>query len=150
VGRAGLALLLGLATLACGEATESGSEPGAKATARAQVGGAGHVLYLTYCQGCHGIDGKGDGPAASALRAKPADLTQLWRSYGTPLDRERLARYIDGRQLLGAHEPRQMPIWGEEFFGDVPPTTPNLENAKHRLFQVLADYLETLQTERGA
>jgi len=145
-----LALLLGFAALGRGEATESGSESGSAPTARPPVGGAGRVLYLTYCQGCHGVDGKGDGPAASALRQKPADLTRLWQRYGTPLDRERLARYIDGRRLLGGHDPREMPIWGEEFFGDVPPTTPNLENAKHRLFQVLADYLETLQTARGA
>jgi mono/diheme cytochrome c family protein len=35
----------------------------------------GRKLYLTYCSSCHGDKGKGDGPAASSLPAKPADHT---------------------------------------------------------------------------
>jgi hypothetical protein len=49
--------------------------------------------------------------------------------------------------LLGAHT-REMPIWGDEFFEDVPPTTPSLESVKARLIEVLVEYVETLQTER--
>ena len=37
----------------------------------------GAVLYADYCAACHGPTGKGDGPAALALTARPADLTQL-------------------------------------------------------------------------
>lgn len=142
----GLALALGLgsAAVACGPADDAAP---ASAT---RIRGPGHVLYLTYCQACHGESGRGDGAAAASLRTTPTDLTRLWERYGTPLDRERLGRYIDGRRLLGGHDPREMPIWGEEFFADVPPTTPNLESAKQRLIEVLVDYLETLQTERGA
>jgi len=110
--------------------------------------GPGQILYLTYCQSCHGISGRGDGPAVISLRTPPADLTRLWESYGTPLDRDRLVEYIDGRWLLDVHGYREMPIWGNEFFDDSPPQTPNLERSKHQLFEVLANYLETLQTER--
>jgi mono/diheme cytochrome c family protein len=106
------------------------------------------MLYLTYCQSCHGVAGHGDGPAAGWLRTPPADLTRLFERYGTPLDRARLAKYIDGRALLGAHGPRDMPIWGSEFFADATPTTPNLEGVKRRLIEVLVEYVETLQTER--
>ena len=35
----------------------------------------GRRVYLTYCSGCHGESGKGDGPAASSLPAKPANHT---------------------------------------------------------------------------
>ena len=35
----------------------------------------GKKLYSTYCLGCHGENGKGDGPAAAALPVKPADHT---------------------------------------------------------------------------
>lgn len=115
---------------------------------RVGEGGAGEILYLTYCQSCHGVAGRGDGAAAPSLRTPPTDLTQLWKRYGTPLDREPLAEYIDGRQLFGTHGPREMPIWGNEFFEDAPPTTPNLEGVKRRLIEVLVDHLETLQTER--
>ncbi len=34
--------------------------------------GRGKVLYKEYCAQCHGLTGKGDGPAASGLEPKPA------------------------------------------------------------------------------
>ena len=34
----------------------------------------GSALYAAHCAGCHGADGHGNGPAASALAMKPADL----------------------------------------------------------------------------
>ena len=33
--------------------------------------------YATYCAGCHGMSGKGDGEVGASLGKKPADLTQL-------------------------------------------------------------------------
>lgn len=36
---------------------------------------AGRDIYQQNCQSCHGITGKGDGPAAVALNPKPFDLT---------------------------------------------------------------------------
>jgi len=41
----------------------------------AQETSEGKRLYLTYCSACHGESGKGDGPAAKALPAKPANHT---------------------------------------------------------------------------
>jgi hypothetical protein len=42
-----------------------------------------------------------------------------------------------------------MPVWGDEFFEDAPPLTPNLvEGAKQHLIAVLVEYLEAIQTER--
>jgi putative copper export protein/mono/diheme cytochrome c family protein len=40
----------------------------------------GQALYGPNCAGCHGADGRGDGPAAGGLRIRPADLTMphLW------------------------------------------------------------------------
>jgi len=141
--RLGLALAgLAMGLSGCQERTDR------PLVARAGEGGPGRILYLTYCQSCHGDAGRGDGPAADSLRAPPTDLTRLFERYGTPLDRERLAEYIDGRTLLGAHGSREMPIWGSEFFADAPPTTLNLEGVKGRLIEVLVEYVETLQTER--
>jgi len=138
-----LGFLTALWLTGCGERIEPPS-----VAARVAKGGPGQILYLTYCESCHGVGGLGDGPAAESLRTPAADLTRLWQTYGTPLDRERVAEYIDGRQLLGIHDSREMPVWGEEFFEDLPPKTPNVETVKRRLIEVLVDYLETLQTEQ--
>ncbi|MEP7306331.1 MAG: c-type cytochrome [Acidobacteriota bacterium] len=44
----------------------------------------GRDTYRFYCASCHGPDGKGDGPIASALQTRPADLTRLaGRNAGT-------------------------------------------------------------------
>jgi mono/diheme cytochrome c family protein len=132
-----------LACLGCREAP-SEAPPGSAAQ-----GGPGRILYLTYCEGCHGPGGRGDGRAAPALRTPPPDLTRLSERYGTPLDRAALAQYIDGRILLGLHGEREMPVWGREFFADAPPSTPGLEHTREHLIQVLIDYLQSIQSERA-
>ena len=35
---------------------------------------SGKEMYLQYCASCHGKEGKGDGPAAAALKAAPNNL----------------------------------------------------------------------------
>ncbi|GAB4360928.1 MAG: hypothetical protein Kow006_31210 [Gammaproteobacteria bacterium] len=35
----------------------------------------GHKIYEVNCAACHGIDGRGTGPASNSLSHKPADLT---------------------------------------------------------------------------
>lgn len=42
---------------------------------RAQAELPGKKIYATYCAGCHGDTGRGDGPAARSLPVKPADHT---------------------------------------------------------------------------
>jgi mono/diheme cytochrome c family protein len=67
------------------------------------------TLYRRYCASCHGIEGRGDGPAAEALTPRPTDLTTL-RS-GIP----DLMKQIDGRRTIRAHGSAAMPVWGEVF-----------------------------------
>ena len=137
------AMLVALGLLAC----EEGAGP-STAVDWPTPRGPGAVLYLTYCESCHGVGGEGNGPAAASLRTPPTDLTRLWERYGTPLQRDALADYIDGRLLANAHGPREMPIWGAEFFEDVPSETPNLEALRRRLIGLLVEHLQSLQSEQ--
>ena len=43
---------------------------------------AGQQYFVRYCSACHGMTGRGDGPAAPALRTPPADLTRLAQRRG--------------------------------------------------------------------
>src|SRR3954470_15430771 len=42
----------------------------------------GPGMFQSYCSPCHGKSGKGNGPAASALKTKPADLTTVAKRHG--------------------------------------------------------------------
>ena len=44
-------------------------------TAEAQDRAEGQKYYVTYCSGCHGESGRGDGPAAESLPVKPTNHT---------------------------------------------------------------------------
>jgi mono/diheme cytochrome c family protein len=75
----------------------------------------GKELYLRRCASCHGEDGKGNGPAAAALKNPPADLTQISKKNGGTFSRADVMRFIDGERPIPAHGPRHMPVWGEVF-----------------------------------
>src|SRR5262249_4481134 len=42
----------------------------------------GKEIYRQYCASCHGVDGRGHGPAAVALRHRAPDLTTISRKHG--------------------------------------------------------------------
>lgn len=42
----------------------------------------GITEYELACMACHGVDGRGDGPLAKTLKARPADLTQISKANG--------------------------------------------------------------------
>ena len=51
----------------------------------------GKQMYTSYCAPCHGVDGKGNGPAASALKARPTDLTELAKKTTTGNSQTRIS-----------------------------------------------------------
>jgi mono/diheme cytochrome c family protein len=115
----------------------------------ASAGSAGGTLFHTYCAACHGADARGNGPVAGVLRVQPPDLTLLTRRFGTPLNRDRVAEYIDGRVSVMAHGPRDMPVWGnrlqDELIG-----RPATEDTIRRMIDSIVMYLVSIQQIRGA
>src|ERR1039458_8224627 len=57
---------------------------------------AGKDLYREYCAVCHGTTGKGDGPAASALKVPPSDLTQISKKNGGKFPELQVQHIING------------------------------------------------------
>jgi len=78
----------------------------------------GRDLYQTYCAGCHGREGRGGGPVASALNTPPADLTTLARRSGGRYPATLVEATLNGARPLApsaAHGASDMPIWGSIF-----------------------------------
>lgn len=77
---------------------------------------SGRDSFAFYCASCHGVSGKGDGPIASALKARPADLTALAQRSGGRFPRDRVVGFVEGTgRALPAHGPTEMPVWGPLF-----------------------------------
>jgi mono/diheme cytochrome c family protein len=78
----------------------------------------GKSEYQNSCAACHGADGKGGGAVASSLKKAPSDLTTLAKRNNGVLPVDRLYAWIDGREAIGAHGERAMPIWGKRYSSD--------------------------------
>ena len=76
---------------------------------------SGSEMYRTYCAVCHGLAGKGDGPAAVALKARPTDLTQLAKRNGGKYPDAKVNTAITAVPDMPAHGTSEMPIWGNIF-----------------------------------
>jgi hypothetical protein len=73
---------------------------------------AGKTEYLSSCAGCHGLDGKETGPLAPTLKIKPPDLTVIAKKNNGVFPLRAVYEAIDGRNMIGSHGSREMPIWG--------------------------------------
>jgi mono/diheme cytochrome c family protein len=101
---------------------------------------SGIDMFKAYCAACHGLDAKGNGPAAPALKKQPTDLTQLSKANGGPFPGLRVIHVIEGRDELASHGSRDMPVWGPIFRSmerNTQVTTLRLHN--------LAGYIEGVQ-----
>jgi mono/diheme cytochrome c family protein len=104
---------------------------------------SGKEMFKSYCAVCHGVEGKGDGPAASALKMAPANLTILAEKNGGKYPGAHVAAVIRGQATLASHGTQEMPVWGPLFStlsqGDEAQVQQRIANLVH--------YIETLQTK---
>jgi mono/diheme cytochrome c family protein len=109
----------------------------------------GRLEYQSYCETCHGAQGRGDGPFAQYLKLPVPDLTGLARRQGGTFPADMVARTIDGRDALKGHGARQMPIWGarynERAREQLPGTREEREAFTQERVKALVEHLRTLQ-----
>jgi hypothetical protein len=75
----------------------------------------GRKLFLTHCAACHREDGRGQGPAAAAMKLPPADLTRISKRRKGQFPYDEIRNIISGLKLENVYGPRAMPVWGKVF-----------------------------------
>jgi mono/diheme cytochrome c family protein len=101
---------------------------------------SGEEMYSAYCAACHGKEGRGNGPAASAFKTPPTNLTTLTaKNKGKYPEMDVMSVLQWGPNTTNAHGSKDMPVWGTLFssLGDQAQTRQRLYN--------LTKYVESLQ-----
>ena len=92
-----------------------------------------------YCAVCHGLDGKGNGPAAAYLKTQPTDLTRLAATNGGKYPELQVTEAVATKDMA-RHENLEMSPWGRLF------TSLNDGRGTARLRVAnLTRYIQTLQ-----
>ncbi len=102
---------------------------------------SGKQMYNDYCAACHGLDGKGNGPAASALNCKALpDLTTIAERHNEKSAAMEVQAVLQFGTGSKAHGTSDMPVWGPLFRslkGDDSLVKLRIKN--------LSDYVDSLQ-----
>lgn len=104
---------------------------------------SGSEMYKAYCAACHGTDGKGNGPAAPALKVPPTDLSSLSKSNNGKFPATKVASTIRGEADIPAHGNRDMPVWGKVFWS----MSHGHESEVQQRVGNLSKYIESLQSK---
>lgn len=105
---------------------------------------SGQEMYMSYCAPCHGKDGKGDGPAASALKEPPPDLTTLAKNNKGKYPAYHVTAVLRFGVETPAHGTKEMPVWGPLF--STLNRGPNESSTDMRIAN-LTDYIKSLQSK---
>ena len=104
---------------------------------------SGQAMYKSYCAPCHGVDGKGNGPAASALKPAPTDLTLLTKQNHGRFPGTHIVAVLEFGVDIPAHGSNLMPVWG--------PILGKMDKANSQQKQLrisnLSRYLESIQAK---
>jgi len=141
-----LLLSCGLAALSQGQAAGTTQEKAIKKVPIEQTSASsGEEMYGAYCAVCHGKAGKGDGPAASALKTAPADLSTLAKRNDGKFPGDHVAAILQFGTATPAHGTADMPIWSTLFRGFESRTA--TDGVVQLRIRNLTKYIESLQTK---
>ncbi|HEY2470709.1 MAG TPA: c-type cytochrome [Terracidiphilus sp.] len=101
----------------------------------------GKQMYTNYCAPCHGTEGRGNGPAAGALKTQPTDLTVLSRNNHGKFPDAHVVTILQFGSETPAHGSALMPVWGP-ILGNM--NRANIQEKQLRISN-LSRYLETIQ-----
>lgn len=104
---------------------------------------SGKEMFNSYCAVCHGKDAKGGGPAASAMKTPPIDLTLLAKNNGGKYPASHVAAVIRGQAMTASHGSQDMPVWGPLFSS----ISQGHEAQVQQRTTNLVGYIETLQAK---
>jgi len=104
---------------------------------------SGVDMFNAYCAVCHGKDGKGNGPAAAALKNQPADLTLLSQKNGGKYPSAHVGAVIRGQESNPSHGSEEMPVWGPLFSS----LSQGHDDLVQQRINNLTKYIETLQAK---
>jgi mono/diheme cytochrome c family protein len=101
-------------------------------------------MYASYCAVCHGTSGTGNGPAALAMKAPPADLTALSRKNQGVFPADQINSVLRFGLKNPSHGSADMPIWGI-LMGTLHPASPDERMVINQRIVNLTNYLKELQ-----
>ncbi len=105
---------------------------------------SGKEMFNAYCAPCHGADGKGNGPAAAAMKSTPTDLSQLTYKHDGKYPASFLAGVLRfGSSPNSAHGSADMPVWGPLFRS----LDKYHDSVEQQRVSNLVSYIETLQAK---
>ena len=104
---------------------------------------SGRDMFVRYCAVCHGKDAKGNGPAATAMKTPPPDLTILAKDNGGKYPASHVAAVIRGQAALASHGTQDMPIWGPLFLS----ISQGHEAQVQQRVSNLVSYIDSLQAK---
>jgi len=117
------------------------SSTNATTTVKKTTATSGEQMYVNYCASCHGVNGKGDGPAAAALKMPPTDLTALSRNNHGEFPETHIVTVLEYGSEIPSHGSAGMPVWGP-ILGQMEKVNPQVKQLR---ISNLIRYLKTLQ-----
>lgn len=105
---------------------------------------SGKIMYDSYCAVCHGVDGRGNGPAAPALKQPATDLTLMAKQNGGKFPGAHIYAVLQFGTETSAHGSKDMPVWGPAL-RSLDRGSPTTEMVQHQRIVNLTNYLRTLQ-----
>jgi len=100
---------------------------------------SGKEMFNHYCASCHGMSGKGDGPAAVSFKKAPRDLTKLAHDNGGKYPANHVAATLSLEDCC-VHGSKVMPVWGP-----ILSSVSRTPGESQQRIANLVKYIETLQ-----